>query len=49
MIDPNGLTDYNVNKDGYISKKDPTIDAIKKFFGIADKNDKLMVMYQIWR
>jgi RHS repeat-associated protein len=42
MIDPNGLTDYMVNSEGVIYKKNPIIDEIKKFFGITDKDDKLI-------
>jgi hypothetical protein len=44
MIDPDGLTDYLVNQGGYIYMKDPILDAVKNFFGIEDKNNKLIAV-----
>jgi len=43
-IDPNGLTDYNVTADGHIYKTNPILDAVRKIFGINDKNDKLIAV-----
>jgi len=44
IIDPEGLTDYSVNKEGYIYKTNPILDAVRKFFGIKDKDDKLIAV-----
>ena len=44
MVDPEGLTDYSVNKEGDIYKTNPILDGIRKFFGIKDKDDKLIAV-----
>jgi RHS repeat-associated protein len=44
MVDPEGLTDYNVTSDGHVNKAHPTWDAVKKFFGGKDKDDKLIAV-----
>lgn len=40
-IDPDGKTDYKVSKDGTLVKASPFTDALKKFFGFKDKNDRI--------
>jgi len=44
MVDPEGLTDYSVNKEGYVYKTNPILDGVRKFFGIKDKDDKLIAV-----
>jgi len=44
MIDPDGMTDYEVTESGNMYKKFPVLDAIKKFFGHKDKNDRIIAV-----
>jgi hypothetical protein len=44
MIDPNGETDYNVSGDGTLIKAHPFVDAVRKFFGVKDDNDKIIAV-----
>ena len=42
-IDPDGRIDYNVNSKGYFYQVSPILDKIKRFFGIEDKNDRILL------
>ena len=42
-IDPDGRIDYNVNKKGEFYQANPLKDKIKSFFGIKDKNDRILM------